>query len=273
MTKGCVGQSIPKHPPRNPRVPAVLGERLLVPEPVRRRSVGQLGLPLAYRNAARQNGVGVIRVRIASRVIVVLSLGLLAACGSSRPSETVVLSQRQSAFDTPLDGRWRKAHETRPIAILLGRAETTRILAPRQAALEASCYRGRPRVRVAYDVGLRTGPIAVAYRFDAKIDQKGVVRVRGRHRNILVIDYQPTATAFLAELRTSDTLKVRATRPPFELHDALFRWDREDKALKDILAACQTRMLDAGRRKQPSSDPDDDDGPLDDAIKDVLPEQ
>src|SRR5262245_19651416 len=37
--------SIPKHPPRDPRVPlisAVLGKRLLVPELVRRRPVGQL---------------------------------------------------------------------------------------------------------------------------------------------------------------------------------------------------------------------------------------
>jgi hypothetical protein len=212
-------------------------------------------------------------VQIAYRVIVVLSLGapLLAACNTTRPSESVILSQQQSAFDTPLDGRWRKAHEARPIAILLGRAETTRILAPRRAALEASCYRGRPRVRVAYDVGLRTGPIAVAYRFDSKIEQKGVVRVRGQRRNILVIDYQPTATAFVAALRTSNTLKVRATRPPFEVHDAHFRWDTEDNALKDVLAACQGRMLDTDRRKQPS--PDDDDEALDDAIKDVLPEQ
>ena len=118
----------------------------------------------------------------------------LAGCAASQPSENVILS-RPSAFDTPLDSRWRKAHESRPIAILLGRAETTRILAPRRAALEASCYRGKPRVRVAYDVALRTGPIAVAYRFDEKIQQKGVVRVRGQRRNILVIDYQATATA------------------------------------------------------------------------------
>jgi hypothetical protein len=211
-------------------------------------------------------------VRIAVRVIVLLSLGLLAACGTPQPSENVILSRRQSAFDTPLDGRWRKAHETRPVAILLGRAETTRILAPRQAALEATCYRGRPRVRVAYDVGLRTGPIAVAYRFDDKIEQNGVVRVRGRHRNVLVIDYQATATAFLADLRTSSTLKVRASRPPFELHDAFFRWDRADKALNGVLAACQGRMLDVDRRRQSSSDPDDDDA-LDDAIKNVLAEQ
>jgi hypothetical protein len=211
-------------------------------------------------------------VPIAFRVIVVLSSGLLAACGASQPSESVILSQRQSAFDTPLDGRWRRAHETRPIAILVGRAETTRILAPRRAALEASCHRGRPRVRVAYDVGLRTGPIAVAYHFDAKTEQKGVVRVRGQRRNILVIDYQATATAFLAELRASNTLKVRASRPPFEMHDAHFRWDAEDKTLKDVLAACQGRMLDTDRRK-PSSDSDDDDKALDDAIKDVLPEQ
>ncbi len=210
---------------------------------------------------------------IAYRIIVVLSLGLLAACGTPGPSESVILSQRQSAFDTPRDDRWRKAHETRPIAILVGRAETTRILAPRRAVLEASCTRGRPRVRVAYDVGLRTGPIAVAYRFDAKIEQKGTVRVRGQRRNILVIDYHPTATAFVADLHTSSTLKVRASRPPFQMHDAYFRWDREDKALKEVLAACQGRMLDSNRRTQPSSDPDDDDKTLDDAIKDVMPEQ
>lgn len=212
-----------------------------------------------------------MRLRLACNVGI---LGLaLAGCGTAGPSETVILSQRQSAFETPLDGKWRKAHETRPIAILLGRAETTRILAQRRAALEASCHRGKPRVRVAYDVGLRTGPIAVAYRFDDKVEQKGAVRVRGQRRNILVIDYQATATAFLADLRTSSTLKVRASRPPFELHDAFFRWDREDKALKGVLTACQGRMLDSDRRKKPPSGPDDDDDAIDDAIKDVLPEQ
>ena len=128
-------------------------------------------------------------------------------------------------------------------------------------------------MRVAYDVGLRTGPIAVAYRFDAKIEQKGTVRVRGQRRNILVIDYHPTATAFLADLPTSNTLKVRASRPPFEMHDAHFRWDRGDNTLKGVLAACQGRMPESDRRKQPSSDPDDDDKTLDDAIKDVMPEQ
>lgn len=213
-------------------------------------------------------------MRIGRIACCVVALGLaLSGCVTAGPSETVILSQRQSAFDTPLDGRWRKAHEARPIAILVGRAETTVILAQRRAALEASCYRGRPRVRVAYDVGLRTGPIAVAYRFDDKIEQKGVVRVRGQRRNIVVIDYQATATAFLADLQTSNTLKVRASRPPFDLHDAYFRWDRQDKTLKSVLAACQGRMLDADRRKQPSSDQDDDDGALDDAIKDVLPGQ
>ena len=212
-----------------------------------------------------------MRVSLVACCVAALALPL-AGCATPQPSENVILS-RPSAFDTPLDGRWRKAHESRPIAILLGRAETTRIFAVRRAALEASCYRGKPRVRVAYDVALRTGPIAVAYRFDDKIQQKGVVRVRGQRRNILVIDYQATATAFLAELRTSDTLKVRASRPPFEMYDAHFRWSREDKALNDVLAACQGRMLDADRRKQPSSDPADDDEALDDAIKDVLPEQ
>ena len=82
--------------------------------------------------------------------------------------------------------------------------------------------------------------------------------------------YRATATAFLADLRTSGALKVRASRPPFEMHDAHFRWDREDKTLKDVLAACQGRMLDTDRR---TSDPDDDNEALDDAIKDVLPEQ
>lgn len=232
-------------------------------------------LPAAARPATI-GACGVIRVRIAYRAVVLLSSGLLTACGSPRPSETVILTQQppqQSAFDQPLDGRWRKAHPSRPIAILVGRAETTAILAQRRAALEASCYRGRPRVRVAYDVGLRTGPIQVAYRFADKPDQKGVVRVRGRRRNILVIDYPATATAFLAELRTSSTLKVRAARPPFEMHDAHFRWDNADKTLNEVLAACQGRMLDSNRRKQPSSDSDDDDEGLDSAIKDVLPSQ
>jgi len=211
-------------------------------------------------------------VRIAYRIVVILSLNLLAACGAQRPSERVILSAQQSAFDTPLDHRWRKAHETRPVAILRGRAETTAILGQRRSALEVGCWRGRPRVRVAYDVGLRTGPIAVTYRFDAKTDQKGVVRVRGQRRNIIVIDYAATATAFLAELRNSGALKVNASRPPFEGHDAFFRWDRADKTLAGVLAACQGRMLDTGRGKRGASDPDDDDA-LDDAIRTVLPAQ
>jgi hypothetical protein len=99
------------------------------------------------------------------------------------------------------------------------------------------------------------------------------VRVRGQRRNILVIDYPATATAFLADLRASNTLKVRASRPPFEGHDAFFRWEREDKVLKDLLAVCQGRTLEAERRKQQSSDPGDNDEALDDAIKEVLPEE
>ena len=71
-----------------------------------------------------------------------LSAGLLVSCGPPVPTETVQLSQ-PSAFDTPLDNRWRKASETRSIAILLGRAETTRILMPRKAVLRVSCD-GRP---------------------------------------------------------------------------------------------------------------------------------
>ena len=205
-------------------------------------------------------------VRLAYRIIVLSSLGLLAGCGTPPRSETVQLS-KPSAFDTPLDNRWRKASETRPIAVLRGRAETTRVLFPRKAVLRISCYRG-PRIRVAYDVGLKTGPIRVAYRFDEKTEQKGVVRVRGTHRNFLVIDNQATATAFNADLRTSTTLKVRATRPPFELHDAFFQWDRNDKTLQEVLSACNTRMLDTARRSQRAEKDDDDED--EDDIKDVL---
>jgi hypothetical protein len=208
-------------------------------------------------------------MRIACRVFVLLSAGLLVSCGPPVPSETVQLS-RPSDFDTPLDNRWRKASETRPVAILLGRAETTRILLPRKAVLRVSCYR-RPIVRVSYDVGLKSGPIAVAYRFDARTEQKGVVRVRGGHRNMLVIDNPATAIAFQADLRSSNTLIMRASRPPFELHDAHFRWDRNDKILNEVLAACKGHMLDAARRQQPG--PETDDEVAEDDIKDVLPEQ
>ncbi len=208
-------------------------------------------------------------MRIACRIFVLLSAGLLVSCGPPVPSETVQLS-RPSDFDTPLDNRWRKASETRPIAILLGRAETTRILLPRKAVLRVSCY-GRPIVRVSYDVGLKSGPIAVAYRFDAKTVQRGVVRVRGRHRNMLVIDDAAAASAFQADLRSSSTLKVRASRPPFELHDAYFRWDRNDKILNEVLAACKGGMLDAARRQRPGRELDDESA--EDDIKDVLSEQ
>jgi hypothetical protein len=198
-----------------------------------------------------------------------MSLGLLAGCVTAQ-QEKVILSQQQSAFALPLDGRWRKAHESRPIAVLLGRAETTVTLIPRRAALETSCTRGKPRIRVAYNVGLRSGPIAVAYRFDDGVEQAGAVRVRGLRRNIVVIDYQPTATAFLSELRAATTLKVRLSRPPFELHDAFFKWDPQDAVLNGVLSACQGSMLDDRRSKQPAAD--DDDEALDGAIGDVLPE-
>ncbi len=208
-------------------------------------------------------------MRIACRVFVLLSAGLLVSCGPPVPSETVQLS-RPSDFDTPLDNRWRKASETRPIAILLGRAETTRILMPRKAVLRVSCD-GRPVVRVSYDVGLMSGPIAVAYRFDARTEQKGVVRVRGGHRNMLVIDNPAAVTAFQADLRRSNALNVRASRPPFDMHDAHFRWDRNDKVLNEVMAACKGRMLDAARRQRPG--PESNDENAEDDIKDVLPEQ
>jgi len=203
------------------------------------------------------------------RAVVLLGLDLLVCCGPPVPSETVQLSQ-PSAFDTPLDNRWRKASETRPIAILLGRAETTRIILPRKAVLRVSCYR-KPTVRVSYDVGLQSGPIAVAYRFDEKTEQRGEVRVRGAHRNILVIDNPAAAAAFQADLRSSSTLLVKASRPPYDYHHAHFSWDPNDKVLNEVLAACKGGTRDAARR-QPVSDPDDDEDAEDD-IKGVLTDE
>ena len=86
-----------------------------------------------------------------------------------------------------------------------------------------------------------------------------------------MIDNAATTTAFHADLRSSSTLKVRASRPPFEMHDAYFRWDRNDKTLTEVLGACNARMLDAGRRQRPG--PESDDEAVEDDIKDVLPEQ
>jgi len=200
---------------------------------------------------------------------VLLAAGGLVSCGPRVPTETVQLSQ-PSAFDTPLDNRWRKASETKPIAILLGRAETTRIFMPRKAVLRVSCV-GRPIVRLSYDVNLSTGPIAVSYRFDEKTVQKGVVRVRGSYRNMLVIDNAATATAFQADLRNSSSLKVQASRPPYDYHEARFQWDPNDKILAEVLAACKSGMLDAARRQPPA--PEADAEADEDDIKDVLPEQ
>lgn len=208
-------------------------------------------------------------MRIVCLVFVLLSAGLLVCCGPPVPSETVQLS-RPSDFDTPLDHRWRKASETRPIAILLGRAETTRLILPRKAVLRVSCT-GKPIVRVSYDVGLKSGPIAVAYRFDDKTERKGTVQVRGGHRNMLVIDNTATAIAFQADLRSSSTLKVRAARPPFEMHDAHFQWDRDDRVLNEVLAACKGGMLNAARRQKPG--PESNDEMAEDDINDVLPEE
>lgn len=203
-------------------------------------------------------------------VVLLSSLGLLAACGPPPPIENVQLST-PSAFDTPLDGRWRKAATTRPMAVLLGRAETTRTIAPRRAALLVNCYRGR-KLLVAFDFGLGKGPISVAYRLDAKTAQSGTVRVRGRDRNTLQIDYPPTATAFVADLGTSTTLTVRASRPPFQVHDAHFNWNRDDKVLKELLASCKARMLDSGPRQDAETEAEEDQA-IGRVIKEVLPEQ
>jgi len=208
-------------------------------------------------------------MRTLCRVAVLVSAGLLASCGPPVPSQTVQLSQ-PSAFDTPLDNRWRKASETRPIAILLGRAETTRIILPRKAVLRVSCYR-KPVIRVSYDVGLQSGPMAVAYRFDEKTEQRGEVRVRGAHRNMLVIDNPAAAAAFQADLRSSSTLQVKASRLPYDYHHAHFSWDPNDKVLNEVLAACKGGTRDAARRPPVSSSDDDEDA--EDDIKDVLMEQ
>ena len=207
-------------------------------------------------------------MRALYRVAALLSAGLLVCCGPPVPSQTVQLSQ-PSAFDTPLDNRWRKASETRPVAILLGRAETTRIILPRKAVLRVSCYR-KPVVRVSYDVGLQSGPIAVDYRFDEKTERRGEVSVRGAHRNMLVIDNAAAATAFQADLRSSSRLLVRASRPPFDYHEARFRWDPDDKVLNDVLAACKGGAPGTARH-QPSAESNDENA--EDDIRDVLPEE
>jgi len=187
-------------------------------------------------------------MRAAYRVAVLLSLGLLVSCEPPAPSETLQLS-RPSAFDAPLDNRWRKASDTRPVAVLLGRAETTQTILPRKAVLRVSCNRRPFFVRVSYDVGLKGGPMVVEYRFDAKAGHRGDVQVRGGQRNMLVIDDPSAVAAFQAGLRSSSTLKVRASRPPFEMHDAHFQWDPDDKVLNEVLAGCKA-AVDA--RRQPN---------------------
>jgi hypothetical protein len=208
-------------------------------------------------------------MRVAYRVVVGMSLGLLAGCVTAQ-QQAVILSERKSAFETPLDGKWRKGYQARPVAVLAGRAETTATLLPRRAALEASCYRGKSRIRVGYDVGLRRGPIAVAYHFNDAVDQAGTVPVRGQSRNVVVFDYQPTVAAFFAELRKASTLKVRVSRMPFEMHDAYFKWDPQDPLLNSVLTACQGSLPQDKQSRQPAAD--DDDEPLDDMIGDVLPQ-
>jgi hypothetical protein len=198
-------------------------------------------------------------MRAAYRALVVSSLvlpglGLLAACGPPAPSETFQIP-RPSSFDTPLDNRWRKASEARPVAILLGRAETTQTLLPRKAVLRVSCNRRPFFVRVSYDVGLKTGPIAVAYRFNAKAGHQGEVRVRGSQRNMLVIDDPSAVAEFQAGLRSSNSLKVRASRLPFEMHDAYFQWDPGDKVLNEVLDGCKAA---ADARRQPNGQDADD---------------
>jgi hypothetical protein len=212
----------------------------------------------------------------AAGVVLALSLAApLLGCGSARaPTEAVILSQPQPqsvfAGNAQPDGRWRKAHPSRPVAILLGSATTSRILGLRRAALEASCVRRKPRVRVAFDVSLGSGGVTMAYRFDGKAERSGTTRVRGRSRNLMMIDYPVTATAFFVELTASSTLKVKAKRLPYDFHEADFRWDRADPALKEVLAACQPGAQHAAR-PEPAPDDADDDEALDEAINDVLP--
>lgn len=211
-------------------------------------------------------------MRIACRVIVLLAAGVLVSCGPPVPSQSVQLAKPTppSAFDSPLDNRWRKGSDTRPVAVLLGRAETTRILLPRKAVLRVSCDR-KPFVRVSYDVGLQSGPIAVAYRFDEKTEKKGEVRVRGAYRNMLVIDNPSAVTDVQADLRSSSTLKVRAERFPFEVHDAHFQWDPNDGVLTEVLAACKGGALAAARQPQPGVESNDD--TADEDITNVLREE
>jgi len=210
-------------------------------------------------------------------VVLVLSLAVpLLGCGGARaPTEAVILSQPQPqsvfASNAGPDGRWRKAHPSRPVAILLGGATTSRILGLRRAALEASCVRRKPRVRVAFDVSLGSGGVTVAYRFDGKVERTGSTRVRGRSRNLVVIDYPVTAATFVAELAASSTLKVKLRRLPYDYHEADFRWDRADSALKDVLAACHQAGAPRKDQQEPAPDDPEDDGPLDEAIQDVLP--
>jgi len=113
--------------------------------------------------------------------------------------------------------------------------------------------------------------MTVAYRFDGKVARTGSTRVRGRSRNLVVIDYPVTAAAFVAELAASSTLKVKLRRLPYDYHEADFRWDRVDSTLKGVPVACHAG---GPRKDQPEPAPDDadDDGPLGEAIKDVLPE-
>ena len=163
-------------------------------------------------------------------------------CGSPRPSETVILSQQQSACDTPLDGRWRKAHQTRRIAILVGRAETTLFL--HHAVLRSKQAAMRQATRACgLRVGLRTGPIEVAYRFDAKTEQKGVVRVRGQRRNDPCVRLSCHRHRLPSRPPHPDTLKVRASRPAFLIaRRPHFRWDREDKCPQiDVLVSRSSR--------------------------------
>jgi hypothetical protein len=211
-------------------------------------------------------------VRLAG-VVLALSLGVpLVGCTARTPSETVVLSPPKiSAFgvDAP-DGRWQKAHPSRPKAMLFGRGATTKSLLSGRAVLEASCVRRKPRARVAFHVSLGRGNFTVTYRFDAKPERTGVTNVRGSSRNLVTIDYPVTAQAFLTELGASSTLKVKLRRLPYDWHEADFRWDRADPVLKELLAACHASAPRKDRPEVATDDADDDD-PLDKAIK-VAPE-
>ena len=124
--------------------------------------------------------------------------------------------------------------------------------------LEVGCHRSEPRVRLAYPVAVARGSkIKLAYRFDAKPVRIVYVRVRGSHRNVVVMDESEDVLAFAADMAGAKFLQADIRFPPLVWHQAKFELYGGDQAVKEALAPCRSEQTSRAEHAPPASDDDE----------------